>query len=406
MGITRRIVEPEFIAVEARELTPGSLITFDILEEPKVLARRLFPKGTTFTQEDRQLLMTSRIETVYVRFHEKSTLEQYLSRERASSRKSFYDDPLEFRNSALYKEQYYQVDRSTLRQGTEITFNLFLLKGIDVFPLLSASERAPVMLDKSSLNEGRDIVIRKADIPNYRAYLSSADMTSSADRAILTKESGKIAIKDLLENPSDPEKVEEVSAKVEDIVGQVFDSTDVLYTMLSLQDRNYYIYSHSINVAVLSLALGVAAGLTKDELIKLGIGAILHDIGMSVLSPEITNKQGKLSYSEYSILKMHVIEGEKILSENRSIPEESLLPVLQHHEKLSGRGYPLKLKGDKISLFGRITAIADCYDSLITRRAYRAAHKPFEALSIIARETGSYDPDLLKVFIRVLGKVQ
>lgn len=85
---------------------------------------------------------------------------------------------------------------------------------------------------------------------------------------------------------------------------------------------------------------------------------------------------------------------------------ESLVPVLQHHEKLPGRGYPFKLSGKSIKLFGRIAAIADCYDALTTQRPYKPAFTPFYALSVIAKETGDYDPDLLKIFIKMLGKIE
>lgn len=137
----------------------------------------------------------------------------------------------------------------------------------------------------------------------------------------------------------------------------------------------------------------------------MGAMAMLHDIGKSSIPSEILIKQGKLDDREYFIIQSHVLEGAKILSENHRLPEEALPAVVQHHEKMSGKGYPSHLSDKEIKLFGRIAAIADCYDALTTTRSYRPSLTPFYALAIIAKESGNYDPELLKVFIKMLGKI-
>ncbi|HMK43196.1 MAG TPA: HD-GYP domain-containing protein, partial [Dissulfurispiraceae bacterium] len=173
-----------------------------------------------------------------------------------------------------------------------------------------------------------------------------------------------------------------------------------------LRQYDYYTYTHSVNVSVLAVGLGVAISLGKDATAKLGMGAMLHDVGKSAIPSEVLNKQGKLNDAEYSLIQTHVQEGEKILRGNPEVPEEAFPAVLQHHEKMSGRGYPFRLKGPQIKLFGKIAAIADCYDALTTKRPYKEPMTPFYALSIIAKETGDYDPELLKIFIKMLGKIK
>ncbi len=155
-----------------------------------------------------------------------------------------------------------------------------------------------------------------------------------------------------------------------------------------------------------SVGLGVAVNLPRPQIELLGMGAMLHDVGKSAIPGDILNKQGKLDDMEYMIIKTHVTEGEKILRSNPDVPPQAMPAALQHHEKLSGRGYPAGLKGTEINLFGRIVAIADCYDALTTKRPYKAPMTPFYALSIIAKETGDYDQELLKVFIKMLGKIK
>lgn len=404
MATTRRIIKSEFIPLEARRLVPDSRLAFDVYADDSGTTAQLFSKGSVFSHEAMKLLIGTGIETVYVRSHENSELEAYLLRNSpVSARKSFYNNPLDFRNATFFKEKYYQIDRSTLKLGAKIAFNLYLVQGIDYLPITKVSEGETAVIDAALLRDERDMVIRKADIPLYREYLSRVDAYSASSQSTLLRETGKIAIKELLENPNNMEKVKEVTGNVENMIGRIFDNSDVLNAMLSMRNSAYYVYSHSINVTVLSLALGATSGMTKDTLLNLGTAAIFHDVGMSVISPEITNKQGQLTYREFAILKMHVTEGEKILQRNETIPEESIEAVVQHHEKLSGKGYPYKLKGDSIKLFGRIIGIADCFDALITTCPYRPAFSPFDALSIMAKDTG-YDPDLLKYFIRMLGK--
>jgi HD-GYP domain-containing protein (c-di-GMP phosphodiesterase class II) len=161
-----------------------------------------------------------------------------------------------------------------------------------------------------------------------------------------------------------------------------------------------------VNVCVLSVGLGVALKLDPLQSERLGLGAMVHDIGKSIIPVEILNKQGKLDDMEYRIMQSHVAEGEKILRENHRLPEEAILAVTQHHEKISGRGYPSRLSDKAISLFGRITAIADCYDALTTARPYKTAFTPFVALDIISKEGDNYDRELLRLFITMLGKIK
>ena len=177
-------------------------------------------------------------------------------------------------------------------------------------------------------------------------------------------------------------------------------------SLLSLRTYDYYTYTHSVNVAVLSVGLGMAAGLPKEQIRLLGIGAMLHDVGKSTIPPAIINKAGRLDDEEYRIIKTHVTEGENILRLNKDIPRESLVAVSQHHERLSGKGYPYNKAGEEIRPFGRITSIVDCYDALTTTRSYQTARTPFFALSILTKEAGDYDPEILKAFIRMLGTMK
>lgn len=308
-------------------------------------------------------------------------------------------------------EQHFQVDKTMLVFETEINFNIYLLNKFGFRLLIEASDDKPVKLHKSLFSAVGDLVIKKADMPKYQAYLNGLltgrilpPREQSRMQSIVIKENSKLVLKDLLENPRSGEKIKESVVVVNKMVDNILDSPEAVCELLSIRSHDYYTYTHSVNVAALSVGLGIAIGLKRDELEKLAIGTMLHDLGKSIIPHEILNKQGKLTDDEFRIMKTHVGESERLLREQKDVPEESFIAVLQHHEKLTGNGYPAGLKGDEIKLFGRISAIADCYDAMTTQRSYKPAFTPFHALSIIVNETGHYDADLLAVFIKMLGK--
>jgi HD-GYP domain-containing protein (c-di-GMP phosphodiesterase class II) len=117
------------------------------------------------------------------------------------------------------------------------------------------------------------------------------------------------------------------------------------------------------------------------------------------------NKPGKLTKDEFKKMQGHVIAAKELLkSGNTEIPKNSQFVILQHHEKLSGKGYPYKLKEDQIHINGRIGAIVDFYDALTTERPYKKTFSPFEAFKLLSEFQDDYDNELIKRFIVMLGK--
>lgn len=318
---------------------------------------------------------------------------------------------------ATEKELYFQIDSQVLIPDTMIDFSLFKQSGMQFIVILTASPAAPVKLSRELVNSlSRDtqaeLVIERSSTPHYRAYLDA--LTESAPslpedvklarKAFAIKENSKILLKDFLDSTSSSEKLEVVKDAVSDIVGLLLQNSAAVYDLLTLQKFDYYTYTHSVNVSVLSAALGAAIGLGKSDVVNLGMGAMLHDVGKTSVPSLILNKQGNLDPHEYKIIQGHVRRGGEILREHNAFPESAYDALLQHHEKLSGRGYPFKLRGQEINLFGRISGIADCYDALTTNRPYRSALSPYHALQIISQDIGDYDPDLLAAFVKMLGK--
>lgn len=400
------IEQDNYINLNIDNLLLNVTLPFDVFTKDRGIIRTLIEKGSLFTEETKKILKEKDLSEVLVLKSDVPLLEDYLLKKSIKRQK---EENFNFKDYSLKKEKYFQIEKDILLTASKLDFSLYILEESDFKEILRASEKKPAEIGRDrKLNEiAGDLFIKKEDIPLYHAYISSLleKEDSLSIKTLAIKEGAKVLVKELLDNPRSGEKIKEVNKVVHNLIECITENKDAIYNLLSLRCYDYYTYTHSVNVCTLSVGLGLAIDLRRGEIENLGVGSMLHDIGKSEIPHEILNKQGNLSDREYKIIKTHVLAGERILRSYDNISEDSLYAVLQHHEKLTGKGYPLGLKGRDIKLFGRITAIADCYDALTTQRPYKKAFTPYLALSVIVRETGDYDPELLKVFIKMLGKV-
>ncbi len=185
------------------------------------------------------------------------------------------------------------------------------------------------------------------------------------------------------------------------IVDEVQSNVNVKINIVDLRTYDDYTFSHSINVAVLSVVVGTVLGLSKPELNDLALGALIHDIGKVFCDKNIINKPGKLTPEEYEEVKKHVDRGYNYLYSSKSIPESSKLAVLTHHEKFNGQGYPDKKAGEEIPFYGRIISVVDVYDALTSDRSYRQAMLPSRAFEyILSGYNTMFDPLIVESFIK------
>ena len=197
-------------------------------------------------------------------------------------------------------------------------------------------------------------------------------------------------------------------AKVRSVVRSLIDS--VLNNRLSmlqltgLKDYDEYTFYHCVNVAILSLALGSI--LTSDErfLSALGTGALLHDIGKLSVGHDIINKPGQLDAEEWEAMQRHPVIGTEMLTLMPGIDRAAMVPVLEHHMRIDGSGYPKRMPERRQHIVSRIVAVADAYDAMTSRRSYSAARVQDQAMSQLADSAGtSLDPVLVRLFINLLG---
>jgi HD-GYP domain-containing protein (c-di-GMP phosphodiesterase class II) len=194
-------------------------------------------------------------------------------------------------------------------------------------------------------------------------------------------------MRNLWEKPTG-EKIAQFKQGVFGIVDVVLADDATNSHLLNLTSYDYNTYIHSVNVGVLAISLAKALFTKEDkhDMHALGAGFFLHDIGKVHIDEAIINKPGKLTEEEMGIMRKHPGMGFKLLTETKQIGEESRLIVLQHHERHNGTGYPRRMRGEDIHVYGRICSIADVFDALVSKRPYKEQLKPFEALKIMKDE--------------------
>jgi HD-GYP domain-containing protein (c-di-GMP phosphodiesterase class II) len=195
---------------------------------------------------------------------------------------------------------------------------------------------------------------------------------------------------------------------IETMVDQIIEEESMLIGMTSIKDYDEYTYFHSVNVSILSVALGHRIGLSKKNLTDLGLSALLHDLGKTDVPKEILNKPTEFTEDDWDIIMQHPVWGAHAIFKIKGLAVSSMNAIIsafEHHLNYDLSGYP-KLKNKiTLNLFSRIISIADQYDAMTSSRVYsRVPVPPDRALSIMIDRSGTQlDPYLLKVFVSMVG---
>jgi HD-GYP domain-containing protein (c-di-GMP phosphodiesterase class II) len=195
---------------------------------------------------------------------------------------------------------------------------------------------------------------------------------------------------------------------VQTMIDQLLSAEANLLGLTNLRCHDEYTYNHSVNVGILSIAIGQRVGLGKNRLVELGMAAIFHDIGKSCIPLAILNKPAAFDEQEWTVVRRHPVLGVRELLKLKgadALTARIMQGAFEHHLNLDGSGYPRVSYPRGASLSGRIVAIADCYDALTSARVYRRVADPPEVtLRYILEKSGTlYDPVLAKLFANALG---
>lgn len=415
--------EKKYFPISTEDLKVNTILNFDIYIQQKNRFVLFREKNHPFTDETLCKLVEHKKSTIHILKDDREEYRKYyLSLQDKSGpclqKDGFtlpiFDNPENVENYYKSVFNFYSIEKETLIPGTKVGFNVYKKRDFNVELYFGPENQddntgtIPEDIQESNF----PVVIQNTDIPLYKKYLH--DITQEYSRQITTsqelktsivRENSKLVIKEVFEDPGNEENVKKSSEAVKTLVETIMYIEENFYHLLKATSDDYYAYTHSLNVCTLSIGLGMTIGLKKEpDIMELGLGALLHDIGKAIISPGIINKPGTLTKEELKIVQSHVVKGKTLLEKNnKNISQNVFYPILQHHEKLSGNGYPYNLKESQIHLFGRITTITNLYDNLTTGRPYRKAYNPFDALELISERHEDYDQALLKEFITTLG---
>lgn len=193
------------------------------------------------------------------------------------------------------------------------------------------------------------------------------------------------------------EGLNELSILSEQIMNDLLTNKDIAVNLVDIKKKDDFLFQHSMNVAVLSMIIGSELNLNARELKILCLGAMLHDIGKTLLPKELIMKEGKLSRAERKLYEEHPQRGYDYLRESHSISARARIITLQHHERVDGLGFPKQV--DDIHQFAKIVSVADTYDNLTSDTARHRAIPANEALEYILGNAGvEYDIECVRAF--------
>lgn len=167
------------------------------------------------------------------------------------------------------------------------------------------------------------------------------------------------------------------------IVEDLLDKEEIHLDFITLRKYHNTTYEHSLNVAIAAVTCGIGMGLSAAELRELALSALFHDIGKECVPLAILDKPGPLDDNERAIIRCHPEFGYEMLKRRREFPESVRTAILQHHENDDGSGYPQGLSRDDIFLYARIIHVADVFDALLSKRAYKEKYSALETIEYL-----------------------
>ena len=269
-------------------------------------------------------------------------------------------------------------------------------KGLDV-------EQGATARTDEEVDQETEYLLREADKPLPTATTSMADEVRHAMQLCNT---AKQSVVDMFSTARMGRAIEVGQALnlVEDIANSASRHPHALISLARLKNVDEYTYMHSVAVCGLMIALARQLNMSEEQVREAGLAGLLHDIGKIAIANQILNKPGKLTDTEFAVMKTHPERGLRILQKSDSVSPAALDVCLHHHEKIDGTGYPHGLRGDGISILARMGAVSDVYDAITSDRPYKKGWLPAEAIRKMAEwSKGHFDDTVFQAFVKTVG---
>jgi HD-GYP domain-containing protein (c-di-GMP phosphodiesterase class II) len=315
----------------------------------------------------------------------------------------FLGDQLLAEESVIYDQ--FVVEMQAIGVGS-----LVIRPGIDQAELARAATILGVDEKEAKAGGGVLRMAREANLPHIQIGLVLAadqELTGTDEERALQAFTQAI---ELIEDADDSIRRDgtvspgRVRGAVRSLIDGVLTNRHSMLQLTGLKNYDEYTFYHSVNVSILSLALGSVISRDEDFLSALGTAALLHDIGKLSVGLDIINKTGQLSAEEWEAMQSHPVAGAQMLTVMAGLDRSAIVPVLEHHMRYDGTGYPSRSAGRGQNLLSRIIAVADAYDAMTSRRSYSAARLQDQAMSQLAQGAGTaLDPILVRLFVNMMG---
>jgi HD-GYP domain-containing protein (c-di-GMP phosphodiesterase class II) len=283
--------------------------------------------------------------------------------------------------------------------------------GHDVLPLRSRIEyESRMRVIQQEEDRIADKVRELADSPSRPrqrpAYEDQVPLEQEIPRAREIESSARETMQELARNLEKGKdfSIEIVTKVVTNMINSMLRNPDAMVCLTYMRKISEYTALHSIRTCILGIAFGRHLVFTKEELIDLGVGLMLHDIGMLKVPQKILDKPSGLDAEEFEEMKRHVGWGVVLINRNGGISPRAMEVVQQHHERHDGEGYPVRLKNDAISQAGYIGSIVDVYDAVTSDRIYSGGLSAEDALKRMYEwREKDFHAELVEDFIRCMG---
>jgi HD-GYP domain-containing protein (c-di-GMP phosphodiesterase class II) len=308
------------------------------------------------------------------------------------------------------KTAYVEIEKWFIDVGDILDFDLFLLEGNYSEKTIFLPKNSPVDVNtKSEMDKHHSLFVRQSDIPIYELFVDKVVQSAARNekmpttkKAAVIYRQASVILDEMFENPEELENVPKSKTVVDTFISTILKDKHAIESLMKITAYDYYTHTHSINVCIYSLSLGSYLELNSAMLEELGMSALMHDLGKCRVDSKITNKNGKLTESEFEAMKHHPLYGYTIAIKIGVHDRLVLDGIRHHHEKLDGTGYPDGLSGKNITLFARIIGVCDVFDALSTKRPYKDRLSSYDTLMLMKKTMQNHlDMELIDAFIRM-----
>ena len=286
------------------------------------------------------------------------------------------------------------------QRGIELIIIKSRLKQEELVPFLNilrgdkqtlTSDNLTLLLEQNNV---RNILIKDVNF-NQRAKEAYFDSIGSISRVLDDVQHDNVI------------NIFESKRSIKGMINSILVDKNILLSLSMIKNFDDYLFSHSVNVCILSISLAEELNYGEDDLADIGMAGLLHDIGKIKTSLEVLQKPGKLNDKEWELMRQHPQLGAKLLKEREGLSEKTIRIVLEHHMRPNGTGYPQYEPGKEPLLLSQIVAIADTYDAATTIRPYQEPLSCTGAIKLMrqmTRETNEFDRNIFASFEKMMGR--